>query len=241
MTTDSTPPAGGTPTTAAATVAGGAAPAASDGAALTTVVLASRNEAKLVELRRILAASGLAIELVGLSEGEEVAETGTTFAENALIKARAAVELTGLPAVADDSGLAVDELSGMPGVRSARWSGRLDGTRIERDEANNALLLAQLDDVPPARRGAAFVCAAALVTPDGVERVAHGELRGVLLTEPRGDHGFGYDPLFLADGQTRTNAELSAAEKDAISHRGLAFRDLTTILAQVLAPGPPAS
>nr|WP_236705668.1 MULTISPECIES: RdgB/HAM1 family non-canonical purine NTP pyrophosphatase [Frankia] len=199
------------------------------------VVLASRNEAKLTELRRILAASGLAVELVALPDGDEVAETGTTFAENALIKARAAAEQTGLPAVADDSGLAVDELSGMPGVRSARWSGRRDGTRIERDEANNALLLAQLDDVPPARRGAAFVCAAALVTPAGVERVTHGELRGILLTEPRGQGGFGYDPLFLADGQTRTNAELTAAEKDAISHRGLAFRDLATLLGEVLA------
>nr|WP_041938929.1 MULTISPECIES: RdgB/HAM1 family non-canonical purine NTP pyrophosphatase [Frankia] len=198
------------------------------------VVLASRNEAKLTELRRILAASGLSVELVALPDGEEVAETGTTFAENALIKARAAADQTGLPAVADDSGLAVDELSGMPGVRSARWSGRRDGTRVERDEANNALLLAQLDDVPPERRGAAFVCAAALVTPAGVERVTHGELRGVLLTEPRGQAGFGYDPLFLADGQTRTNAELTAAEKDAISHRGLAFRDLATLLREVL-------
>ncbi len=199
------------------------------------VVLASRNEAKLTELRRILAASDLAVELVALPDGEEVAETGTTFAENALIKARAAAEQTGLPAVADDSGLAVDELSGMPGVRSARWSGRRDGTRAERDEANNSLLLAQLDDVPPGRRGAAFVCAAALVTPGGVERVTHGELRGTLLTEPRGQGGFGYDPLFLADGQTRTNAELTAAEKDTISHRGRAFRELAILLGEVLA------
>ncbi len=202
----------------------------------TKIVLATRNEAKLVELRRILAASDLAIELVGLAGGEEVAETGTTFAENALIKARAAVEATGLPAVADDSGLAVDELAGMPGIRSARWSGRRDGTREQRDEANNALLLAQLDDVPAGRRGAAFVCVAALVTPSGEERVAHGELRGVLLTEPQGAHGFGYDPLFLADGQTHTNAELSAAEKDAISHRGRAFRELAVIIGQVLTP-----
>ncbi|ABD10253.1 xanthosine triphosphate pyrophosphatase [Frankia casuarinae] len=209
------------------------------GSARTTkVVLASRNEAKLAELRRILAASGLAVELVGLPPGEEVPETGTTFAENALIKARAAVAETGLPAVADDSGLAVDELAGMPGVRSARWSGWRDGTRVERDTANNTLLLAQLDDVPADRRGAAFVCAAALVTPDGVERVAHGELRGTLLTEPRGVGGFGYDPLFLADGQTRTNAELSAAEKDAISHRGRAFGELALVLGEVLAAPP---
>ncbi|CAO5163958.1 deoxyinosine/deoxyxanthosine triphosphate pyrophosphatase, promiscuous (subunit A) [Frankia sp. AiPs1] len=201
----------------------------------TRLVLASRNTGKLVELRRILAASGLTVELVGLPAGEEVAETGTTFAENALIKARAAAALTGLPAVADDSGLAVDELSGMPGVRSARWSGCRDGAREQRDEANNALLLAQLDDVPPPRRGAAFICAAALVTPEGIERVTHGELRGVLLTAPRGDGGFGYDPLFLADGQTRTNAELTADEKDAISHRGRAFRDLALQIGQVLA------
>ncbi|MCK9893332.1 RdgB/HAM1 family non-canonical purine NTP pyrophosphatase [Frankia sp. AgB32] len=200
------------------------------------IVLATRNEAKLTELRRILAASDLAIELVGLPDGEEVAETGTTFAENALIKARAAVEATGLPAVADDSGLAVDELAGMPGIRSARWSGRRDGTREQRDEANNALLLAQLDDVPAERRGAAFVCAVALVTPEGVERVAHGKLRGALLNAPRGQNGFGYDPLFLADGQTGTNAELTAAEKDAISHRGRAFRELAVVIGQVLVP-----
>ncbi|MCM3884459.1 RdgB/HAM1 family non-canonical purine NTP pyrophosphatase [Frankia sp. R82] len=200
----------------------------------TRLVLASRNAAKIVELRRILAASGLDVELVGLPDGEEVAETGATFTENALIKARAAAALTGLPAVADDSGLAVDELNGLPGVRSARWSGRRDGTREQRDEANNALLLAQLDDVAAPRRGAAFVCAAALVTPGGAELVTHGELRGVLLAAPRGSAGFGYDPLFLADGQTRTNAELTAAEKDAISHRGRAFRDLATQLGPVL-------
>lgn len=202
------------------------------------VVLASRNEAKLTELRRILTASGLSIELVGLPPGEDVPETGTTFAENALIKARAATAETGLPAVADDSGLAVDELSGLPGVRSARWSGLRGGTRVERDAANNALVLAQLDDVPPERRGAAFVCAAALVTPAGIERVTHGELRGALLAAPRGEGGFGYDPLFLADGQTRTNAELSAAEKDAISHRGRAFRELAVIVGEVLAASP---
>ncbi|MCK9920886.1 RdgB/HAM1 family non-canonical purine NTP pyrophosphatase [Frankia sp. AgPm24] len=200
----------------------------------TRLVLASRNAAKLVELRRILAASGLDVELVGLPDGEEVAETGTTFAENALIKAHAAAELTGLPAVADDSGLAVDELGGMPGVRSARWAGLRGGTRERRDEANNALVLAQLDDVPAPRRGAAFVCAAALVTPAGVELVTHGELRGELLAAPRGTAGFGYDPLFLAEGQTRTNAELTAPEKDAISHRGRAFRELARQLGPIL-------
>ncbi|WP_163547294.1 RdgB/HAM1 family non-canonical purine NTP pyrophosphatase [Candidatus Frankia nodulisporulans] len=200
----------------------------------TRLVLASRNAAKLVELRRILAASGLDVELVGLPDGEEVAETGITFAENALIKAHAAAELTGLPAVADDSGLTVDELGGMPGVRSARWAGLRGGTREQRDEANNALVLAQLDDVPAPRRGAAFVCAAALVTPAGVELVTHGELRGELLAAPRGAAGFGYDPLFLAEGQTRTNAELTAPEKDAISHRGRAFRELARQLGPIL-------
>nr|MDT0664377.1 non-canonical purine NTP pyrophosphatase [Micromonospora sp. DSM 115978] len=143
------------------------------------------------------------------------------------------VAVTGLAAVADDSGLTVDELAGMPGVRSARWSGRRGGSRAERDAANNELLLAQLDDVPEERRGAAFVCAAALVTPDGTSIVVHGELRGRLLTVPRGDGGFGYDPLFVADGQTRTNAELTAAEKDAISHRGQAFRELAKRIADL--------
>ncbi|MBL7495551.1 RdgB/HAM1 family non-canonical purine NTP pyrophosphatase [Frankia sp. CNm7] len=205
----------------------------------TRIVLASRNEAKLVELRRILAASGLAVELVGLPPGPDVPETGRTFAENALIKARDAVATTGLPAVADDSGLTVDELNGMPGVRSARWAGSPVGTKgAERDAANNALLLAQLDDVPPDRRGAAFVCAAAFVSPDGREHVVHGELRGLLLTAPRGENGFGYDPLFVGDGETRTTAELSADEKDAISHRGQAFRALAGVLPGLLSPRP---
>ena len=206
--------------------------------ATTRVVLASRNEAKLVELRRILDAAGLAIELVGLPDGPEVAETGRTFAENALIKARDAVAATGLPAVADDSGLAVEELNGMPGVRSARWAGSPAGCpRAEKDAANNALLLAQLDDVPAERRGAAFVCAAAFVGPDGAERVVHGEMRGRLLAGPRGANGFGYDPLFLPAGEIRTSAELTAAEKDEISHRGQALRALAAALPELLALG----
>ncbi|HMA47813.1 MAG TPA: non-canonical purine NTP pyrophosphatase, partial [Frankiaceae bacterium] len=150
------------------------------------IVLASRNEAKLAELRRILAAAGLGVELVGLPPGEGVAETGATFADNALLKARAAAGLTGLPAVADDSGLAVDALNGMPGVLSARWAGGA-GDRARRDAANLALVLAQLADVSDERRGAAFVCAAAGVTPGGDERVVTGELRGTLTREPRGD------------------------------------------------------
>jgi XTP/dITP diphosphohydrolase len=214
--------------------------AAADGppAGPVRVVLASRNDAKLAELRRILAASGLAVELVGLPAGPEVPETGRTFAENALLKARDAVAVTGLPAVADDSGLTVDELNGMPGVRSARWAGGPAGAgRAEKDAANNALLLAQLDDVPEQRRGAAFVCAAAFVGPGGAEQVVHGELRGRLLAAPRGAGGFGYDPIFLPDGETRTSAELTAAEKDAISHRGQAFRALAAVLPRLLGAG----
>jgi XTP/dITP diphosphohydrolase len=194
-------------------------------------VLASRNEAKLAELRRILAGAGVDVELANLPAGPDVPETGSTFADNALLKARAAVRLTGLPAVSDDSGLAVDELNGMPGVRSARWAGRSEGSRADRDAANNALLLAQLGDVPPERRRAAFVCAVAYVTPDGGEIVVHGELRGRLLDSPRGGGGFGYDPLFVAEGENRTNAELTPAEKDAISHRARALRALADLLA----------
>ncbi|EFC81640.1 RdgB/HAM1 family non-canonical purine NTP pyrophosphatase [Parafrankia sp. EUN1f] len=204
------------------------------------VVLASRNDGKLRELGRILAGTGLAIEVVALPPGPEVAETGSTFAENALIKARDAVARTGLAAIADDSGLTVDELAGMPGVRSARWAGVRTGTRTDRDAANNALLLAQLDDVEAERRGAAFVCAAALVTPDGAEHVVHGSLRGRLLTAGRGEGGFGYDPLFVADGETRTNAELTADEKDLISHRGKALRELATVIADQLGARRPA-
>jgi XTP/dITP diphosphohydrolase len=198
------------------------------------IVLASRNEGKLAELRRILLAADLDLELAGLPPGQDVAETGATFDENALIKARDAVRVTGLPAVADDSGLAVDALNGMPGILSARWSGRYDLDRAERDAANNDLVLRQLADVPDHRRGAAFVCAAALVTPAGVERVAHGELRGTLLRAPRGSNGFGYDPLFVAEGASRTNAELTAAEKDAISHRGKAFTAMAALLAETV-------
>lgn len=198
------------------------------------VVLASRNDAKLAELRRVICAADVAVELVALPAGDEVAETGATFEENALIKARDAVRVTGLPAVADDSGLAVDALAGMPGVLSARWSGRVGGPRAERDAANNALVLAQLADIPDERRGAAFVCAAAVVTPGGRERVVIGEMRGRLRREPRGANGFGYDPLFVADGAAVTNAELTPAEKDAISHRGRAFRSLVAMLPEIL-------
>ncbi len=195
------------------------------------LLLATRNEAKLVELRRILAPL-LDAEVVGLGDVppyDEVPETGVTFAENALLKAREAVRRTGLPAVADDSGLSVDALNGMPGVLSARWAGR-----GRDDGANLRLVLDQVADVPDERRGAAFLCAAALVTPDEVEEVVYGRLDGVLTRAPRGTGGFGYDPVFQPDGDTRTTAELPAAEKDAISHRGRAFRALAPLIAAAL-------
>ncbi|MFD1532503.1 RdgB/HAM1 family non-canonical purine NTP pyrophosphatase [Pseudonocardia aurantiaca] len=172
--------------------------------------------------------AGGPVEVLGLADVPEfpdAPETGATFAENALAKARDAVAATGLPSIADDSGLAVDALNGMPGVLSARWSGRHGD-----DEANLRLLLGQLADVPDPRRGAAFVCAAALVLPggpeSGLETVVHGEWRGRIVREPRGANGFGYDPVFVPDGEERTSAELSPDEKDAASHRGRAMRAL---------------
>lgn len=194
------------------------------------ILLATRNRKKLAELQRILDAAlgpGSAT-LVGLDDVapyEELPETGLTFMENALLKAREGAARTGLPTVADDSGLAVDAMNGMPGVFSARWSGRHGD-----DEANLRLLLAQLSDVDDAHRGARFVCAAAVVWPDGPEATAEGEMVGNLIREPRGSGGFGYDPIFVAEGNTLTNAELSAGQKDAISHRGKAFRALAGII-----------
>jgi XTP/dITP diphosphohydrolase len=191
------------------------------------VLLATRNAGKLVELRRLAEGSG--VEVLGLAdvpEFPEAPETGATFAENALAKARDAAAATGLPSVADDSGLAVDALNGMPGVLSARWAGRHGD-----DLANLNLLLGQVGDVPDERRGAAFVCAAALVVPDGPEEVVHGEWRGRLVRAPRGSNGFGYDPIFVPEGEERTSAELSPEEKDAASHRGRAFRALFPHLA----------
>ncbi len=193
------------------------------------LVLATANTGKLAELDRILAARHVDIELAGLSDfpgAPEVAETEATFAGNALLKARVMAAFTRLPAVADDSGLCCDALNGMPGVLSARWSGRHGD-----DAANLRLLLAQLGDVPDERRGAHFACAAALALPSGQERVSEGTVRGHLIREPRGTNGFGYDPIFVPDGLGRTTAELSAAEKDAISHRGRAFRDLAPAIA----------
>lgn len=196
------------------------------------VVLATRNAHKVIEMRRILDEAGLEIELVGTDEFPElpdVAETGSTFAANALLKARSVCAETGLPAIADDSGLGVDALNGMPGIFSARWSGAHGD-----DLANLNLLLSQLSDVPDSRRGAAFHCAAAVVLPDGTERVVEGTIDGTLIREPRGTHGFGYDPIFVPLGESRTTAEMSAEEKDAISHRGRAMRALVPVLREIL-------
>jgi len=198
------------------------------------LLLATANKKKLVELQRILDASlGTSrVTLVGLDSIEDypdVPETGLTFGENALLKAREGARRTGLPTVADDSGLAVDALNGMPGVFSARWSGRHGD-----DQANLDLVLAQIGDVSDEQRGGAFVCAAALVLPNGREHLVEGRQAGQILRARRGAGGFGYDPIFLGDGQSRTNAELSPAEKDAISHRGKAFRELSKVIAREL-------
>ena len=200
-----------------------------------TVVLATRNAAKLRELARILGAEdrasqdgGAQIRLAGLDEfpgAPDVPETGATFEENALLKARAIADYTGLPAVADDSGLCVDALNGMSGVLSARWAGGHGD-----DQANLELVLAQVADVPDARLGARFVCAAALVAPGAREWVVTGQVEGRLIRAPRGSGGFGYDPIFLPDGFGQTTAEMTAEAKDAISHRGRAFRALTPFI-----------
>ena len=231
------------------------------------IVLATRNAGKLTELARILQASGIDVGLAGMDEfpgAPEVAETGRTFAENALLKARSAAAFTGLPAVADDSGLCVDALNGMPGVLSARWAGRHGD-----DQANLDLVLAQLADVPEPDRGAHFTCAAAVVRPDGAERVVEGHLYGRIARAPRGSNGFGYDPVFVPDpaghttagpelatagpelatagpelatagpelstaGTGLTTAEMEPAAKDAISHRGRALRALAPVIAGLL-------
>ena len=196
---------------------------------MTDLVLASRNAHKVFELRRILHPLLPGVRVLGLDDVPpypDVAETGATFADNALLKAREAVRRTGLAAVADDSGLTVDALNGMPGIFSARWAGRHGD-----DRANLELLLGQLADVPDERLGAAFVCAAVLATPDGAESVVHGEMRGRLVREPRGTNGFGYDPIFVPADCAVTSAELTDGAKDAISHRGRALRALAARLA----------
>lgn len=197
---------------------------------MSRLLLATGNVGKLVELRRILHPLLPALDVVGLADVPpyaEVPETGASFEANALLKAQEAVRQTGLPAVGDDSGLTVDALNGMPGIFSARWSGRHG-----EDRANLELLLGQLADVPDERLGAAFVCAAAYVSPSGVSEVVRGQLRGRLVRTPRGTNGFGYDPIFVPEGCAVTAAELSAEDKDAISHRGVAFRALAAVIAR---------
>ena len=192
------------------------------------LVLATRNAKKLAELDRLLAGAGLDVQIVGsdaFSELPEIEETGSTFAENSLIKARAVSTHTGLIAIADDSGLCVDALDGQPGIYSARWAG--EGAT---DESNLDLVLEQIRDIEPARRTAHFACAAALVLPSGEEYVVQGQVNGVLLTQRRGVGGFGYDPIFLPDGFDITTAEMTSEQKDAISHRGQAMRALVPVI-----------
>jgi XTP/dITP diphosphohydrolase len=199
---------------------------------MSVVVVATHNAKKAAELHRVLAAAGVDADVRGLdafAAYPEPAETERSFAGNALLKARAAVAATGHVAVADDSGLEVDLLNGMPGVRSARWSGP-DAT----DRRNLDLLIAQLTDTADADRTARFVCAMALVTPEGAEHLVRGVMEGRLVLEPRGANGFGYDPIFVADGNVVTNAELTPEQKDAISHRGQAVRAIVPMLTEVL-------
>lgn len=198
----------------------------------TKVVMASRNEHKIDEMRRILDATGLNLELVGIKEFPDlpdVDETGSTFAANALLKAREICAFTGLPAIADDSGLCVDALNGMPGIFSARWAGSHGD-----DRANLELLLAQISHIDPERRTAAFHCAAAIALPNGDEQVVEGIMTGRVIDAPRGANGFGYDPIFIADGYQITTAQMDSADKDAISHRGRAFAALVPVVSQLL-------
>ncbi len=196
----------------------------------TRLVLATRNAKKLRELEEILAEAGLDVTLEPLPDSApDVVEDGLTFAQNAVKKARSAAEATGLPAVADDSGLCVDALNEMPGVLSARWAGS-----GKDDAANLALVLDQLRDVPDTHLGAHFACAMAIALPGGEDRVVGGRMDGSLVREPRGDGGFGYDPVFLPDGHDLTTAEMPAAEKHAISHRGQALRALVPVLRELL-------
>ena len=196
------------------------------------VFLASNNAKKLAELERILAPLVPGVRVLGMSSVEpypEPVEDQPSFEGNALLKARAGVAATGLPTVADDSGLCVDVLNGAPGIFSARWAGRHGD-----DQANLDLLLAQLADIADEHRGAHFACAAALALPDGTERVVEGRLSGVLRHAPIGTNGFGYDPILQPEGESRTCAELSPAEKNAISHRGQAFRALVPVVRELL-------
>jgi XTP/dITP diphosphohydrolase len=196
-------------------------------------VLATRNSHKAAELKRILEELDLDCELLTVADfpgAPEVEETESTFEGNALLKARALAKFTGLAAIADDSGLCVDALDGNPGVLSARWSGASENV----DQANFDLVLEQVKDVPAKNRGAKFVCAAVAVFPDGQELVAIGEMFGHLLNAPTGENGFGYDPIFVPQGFKVSTAQMSSAEKDAISHRGKALNDLAVQISEVI-------
>jgi XTP/dITP diphosphohydrolase len=196
-------------------------------------VLATRNSHKAAELKRILEELDLDCELLTVADfpgAPEVEETESTFQGNALLKARALTEFTGLAAIADDSGICVDALDGNPGVLSARWSGASENV----DQANLDLVLEQIKDVPTESRGAKFVCAAAAVFPDGQELIAIGEMLGHLLSAPTGKNGFGYDPIFVPQGFEISTAQMSAAEKDAISHRGKALNQLAHQISEVI-------
>jgi XTP/dITP diphosphohydrolase len=198
------------------------------------IVLATRNAYKLTELEEILSAAGLDVTLEALPDSApDVLEDGLTFAQNAVKKARSAAAATGLPAVADDSGLCVDALNEMPGVLSARWAGS-----GKDDAANLALVLDQVRDVPDSLLGAHFACAAALALPSGEDRVVEGRVDGALVREPLGSGGFGYDPIFLPEGSARTTAQMSSAEKHAISHRGRAFRALVPVIHDLVLARP---
>lgn len=223
--------------------AGNLQPDAAGTAAQPRLILATRNQGKLGELRDLLRGQvpGLDVETqvvdAATAGAPDVVEYEVTFAGNARLKALAVAEATGVAAIADDSGLAVDVLGGAPGIFSARWSGKHGD-----DAANLQLLLAQLADIGPEHRSAAFVCAAALAVPAAGGRAAsavveHGRLAGTLLAEPRGNGGFGYDPILQPDGEDRSCAELSADEKNAISHRGQAFRALLPSIVKALAGG----
>ena len=195
-------------------------------------VLATRNAHKAEELQRILLDQNINVEILTLdrfADAPEVIETESTFEGNALLKARAISAHTGLPAIADDSGLCVNALNGMPGVLSARWS----GAEVDVDQENLNLVLKQISDVPDVRRGAQFVCAAVAVFPDGVELIARGVVEGEITRTPKGSNGFGYDPIFKPNNSSKTTAELTAEEKDAISHRGQALRDLAKQLGKL--------
>ncbi|MCW2765617.1 MAG: non-canonical purine pyrophosphatase, rdgB/HAM1 family [Nocardioides sp.] len=212
----------------------------------TRVFLASRNRKKVEEMERILRQHAPGIEVIGIDDVtayDEPVEDQPTFEGNALLKARAGLRVTGLPSIADDSGLCVDALNGMPGVLSARWAGPPLSGKPAQDDRNNELLLAQLADVPDERRGAHFECAVAFCHSGG-EEVVHGRMPGHVIREERGNGGFGYDVVFVADEHSApgtdpelTSAELTPEEKDRISHRGRALREIAPTIAAVLA-GP---